>query len=302
MKRIFAIALAALLQLSSTGAQAATTPAPKMNMVVDVPWLAAHLADPDLVLLHVGRKEEYATAHIPGARLVTLRDIAVESDGLTLQLPTASDLKKRLGALGIGNSSKVVVYYGKDWISPATRIVFTMQAAGMGDRVALLDGGMDEWRRLAQPTTAQVPAEKSAPGPDLNMQSLIVDAAFVRAHARSPGYALIDARAPVYYDGVEPSGDMRKLRKGHIPGAVNIPFNLVAHMDNKLKTRAQLEALFRDKGIAPGTRLIVYCHIGQQATAIMFAARSLGMDSVLYDGSFEDWTQNDGPVEASAAR
>ncbi len=302
MKKTLAIALAALLQLTVTGVHATSTPAPKMNMVVDAKWLAAHLADPDLVLLHVGRKEDYADAHIPGARLVALKDIAVESNGLTLQLPPAADLKQRLGALGIGNSTRVVVYYGKDWVSPTTRFVFTMHAAGLGERVVLLDGGMDEWRRLALPTTAQLPAATSLAGPDVNMRAVVVDAAFVRSHVGTPGYALIDARAPVYYDGVEPSGAMGKQRKGHIPGAVNIPFNLIATLDNKLKSQTQWEAMFRDSGIKPGTRLIVYCHIGQQATAIIFAARSLGMDAVLYDGSFEDWTQNDGPVEASAAR
>ncbi len=83
---------------------------------------------------------------------------------------------------------------------------------------------------------------------------------------------------------------------------MNVPFNQVTGLDKKLKTPAQLEALFRDSGVKAGTRLIVYCHIGQQATAVIFAARSLGIDAVLYDGSFEDWTFNDGPVEARAGR
>jgi len=44
--------------------------------------------------------------------------------------------------------------------------------------------------------------------------------------------------------------------------------------------------------------LITYCHIGQQATATLFAARSLGYDVALYDGSFEDWSKReDAPVE-----
>ena len=293
------LAIATLLLSAAFGAQAA---GPELNRVVDTQWLAAHLADPDLVVLQAGPKEEYAAGHIPGARRVSLKDVSVDSGELTLQLPDAAELKKRLGALGIGDASRVVVVFGKDWISEATRVVFTLQAAGLGERTALLDGGFDEWRRQRQATSAQVPAPATLAGPTLRMQPVVVDAAFVRSHARSPGYALVDARAPVYYDGVQPSGDMRKMRKGHIPGAVNIPFNQVAGVDSKLKTPAQLEALFRDSGVKAGTRLIVYCHIGQQATAIIFAARSLGIDAVLYDGSFEDWTFTDGPVEAKAGR
>jgi thiosulfate/3-mercaptopyruvate sulfurtransferase len=297
MKKNLAIALSALLL--SSGAPAAE---PKLNMVVDAQWLASHLADPDLVLLHVGPKDDYAAGHIPGARLVALKDIAIDSEELTLQVPAPAELKKRLGALGIGDASRVVVYFAKGWISPATRVIFTLQAAGLGQQATLLDGGIDEWRRQGKTTTAQASAASALAGPEVRMQPVVVDAAFVRSHARSPGYALVDARAPVYYDGVEKSGDMRKLRKGHIPGAVNIPFDQVAGLDNKLKTPAQLEALFRDSGITAGTRLIVYCHIGQQATAIIFAARSLGIEAVLYDGSFEDWTFTDGPVEKTAGR
>jgi thiosulfate/3-mercaptopyruvate sulfurtransferase len=298
MTKKLAIALTALMLATGSGALAAE---PKLNMVVDAQWLASHLADPDLVLLHVGPKDDYAAGHIPGARLVALKDIAVD-DGLTLQFPAAPDLRQRLGALGIKESSRVVVYFAKQWISPATRVIFTLHAAGLGEQVALLDGGIDEWRRQQKATTAQASSAIKLGGPELRMLPLVVDADFVRSRARSPGYVLVDARAPVYYDGLEPSGAMGKRRNGHIPGAVNIPFTQIVGLDNKLKTPAQLEALFRDGGIKAGTRLIVYCHIGQQATAILFAARSIGIDAVLYDGSFEDWTLNNGPVEAVAGR
>lgn len=303
MKKTLAFAMAAMAAMLQAGAAHAATPANgAMGMTVDAHWLERHLADPALVVLHVGRKDDYAEGHIPGARRVTLEDISVDLDGASLQLPPPDELKRRLGAAGIGNGSKVVVSFGKDWVSPATRVIFTMQAAGLGKQVALLDGGLEEWRRQGKPTSADTPAPAARPGPDLRMEPLVVDAAFVRAHAGTPGYAVVDARAPVYYDGIEKSGHMRKLRKGHIPGAVNIPFSQVTGLDHKLKSPEQLEALFRASGIKPGTRLIVYCHIGQQGTAVIFAARSIGIDAVLYDGSFEDWTFNDGPVEARAAR
>jgi thiosulfate/3-mercaptopyruvate sulfurtransferase len=297
MKKYLVIALAVFLQLAGFGGQAAETVS-KMDMVVTAPWLAAHLSDPELVLLHVGKKDEYLERHIPGARLISLSDISVDRDNQTMQMPTAAELKQRLGAFGISNASRIVVYYGKDWVSPATRIVFTLYAAGLGEHTALLDGGMEEWRRLGQQTSTAVPASVSGPGPDITMLPVVVDGAFVRSHMGSPGYALVDARAPVFYEGVEPSGDMRKPRKGHIPGAVNIPFSLISGLDFKLKPQAQWEAMFRERGIGPGTHVIAYCHIGQQATAILFAARALGIDAVLYDGSFEDWTWHDGQVTA----
>lgn len=299
MKKTLASILCALLLQGALAAHAAP---PKMDMLVDAAWLSAHLADPDLVLLHIGPKDDYAAAHIPGARLMSLDDVGDDDDGLSLQLPPPPQLRKRLGALGIGDNTRVVVVFAKGWISPATRVIFTLQAAGLGERVSLLDGGMDAWRVQQRPTTAQPGAVVNVTGPEIRMQPVVVDADFVRSHAGSAGYVLVDARAPVYFDGIEPSGAPGKRRKGHIPGAVSIPFTDVVEPDNKLKIPARLTALFAARGIKAGTRLVVYCHIGQQATAVIFAARSLGIDALLYDGSFEDWTLNNGLVQAAAGR
>lgn len=296
MKKVHAFALAAWLL---AGAASAFSAAPQPALRVSAQWLAQHRSDPGLVLLHVGSEAEYRARHIPGARFVSLADIGVDRAELTLELPDAAALQRRLGMLGIDQSSQVVVYYGKDQVSPATRVVFTLYAAGLGDRVSLLDGGMGEWIRQGSSTTTQVPPAVAAVGPQVRYLPAVVDAAFVQAHLKTPGYTIIDARAPVYYDGLQASGDMRKPRKGHIPGALNIPYTGIVNADLTIKPAAELAALFRNAGVAPGTHLIVYCHIGQQATAILFAAREQGIDAVLYDGSFEDWTWKDGAVEAS---
>ena len=65
----------------------------------------------------------------------------------------------------------------------------------------------------------------------------------------------------------------------------------------QLKPAADIAAVFTKAGVKPGDTVIGYCHIGQQATAMLFAARSLGYKVVLYDGSFEDWSKRDLPVE-----
>src|SRR5436305_2693894 len=137
---------------------------PRQNLIVDAAWLKAHLGDPDLVLLHVGDKAEYEAAHIPGARFVSLSDISISDHsghGLMLEMPLADDLRHRLEALGISDKSRVIVYYGKDWVSPSTRVIFTLDYAGLGDRESLLDGGQDAWVRNGGPVTKDVPAAKT---------------------------------------------------------------------------------------------------------------------------------------------
>lgn len=265
---------------------------------VSTAWLESHLRDPNLVLLQVGEASQYKSAHIPGARFVRLADVAATSGELSLEMPTAPELRQRLQGLGISDGSRVVVYFGNNQISAATRILFTLQSAGLGAHADLLDGGMPKWRRegrtLTDRANAATPPGTLAP---FNLQPIIVDAAFVRAHARQPGYVLIDARAAMYYDGLEESGADGHHRRGHIPGARSLPFTGIINDDLTLKTPAELLALFRKAGVKPGDRVVAYCHIGQQATAVLFAARAVGIDAVLYDGSFEDWTMRDLPVE-----
>lgn len=265
---------------------------------VSTAWLESHLHDPNLVLLQVGEESQYKSAHIPGARLVRLADVAATSGELSLEMPTAPELRQRLQGLGISDGSRVVMYFGNDQVSVATRILFTLQSAGLGAHADLLDGGMPKWHREGRALTDQ-PTVVTPPGTlaSFNFQPTIVDVAFVRAHARQPGYVLIDARAAMYYDGLEESGADGHPRRGHIPGAHNLPFTGITNDDLTLKNPAELLALFRNAGVMPGDRVIAYCHIGQQATAVLFAARAVGIDAVLYDGSFEDWTMRNLPVE-----
>jgi len=299
--RSFILAGAAFASLALL--PAAAPPAPRTTLLVSTAWVAQHLRDPNLVILHVGPEPGYAR-HIPGARYVTLDDISVSDHsgaGNMLELPAAGALHRRLAALGISDTSRVVVVHDQDWVSPATRVAFTLGAAGLGYRVALMDGGMNAWRAERRPTSTERPPARAGRLAALRMQGWTVDAEFVRANAGRRGFALIDARAPALFDGVAVGGSHgRPHKRGHIPGARNIPFTSLTDANQRVRPAGALAATFRNAGVRPGDTVIVYCHIGQQGTAIVLAARSLGYRAVLYDGSFEDWSRRDLPVEGRA--
>src|SRR6476646_4287782 len=124
---------------------------PRSQLLVTPAWLAQHIKDPNIVLLQVGDAEEYMNEHIAGARFASLRSISrpdMQTDtSLHLEMLPAEGLRTALEKLGISDNSKVVVYYGNDWVTPATRVVFTLDYAGLGSRVVLLDGGMQAWKR-----------------------------------------------------------------------------------------------------------------------------------------------------------
>jgi thiosulfate/3-mercaptopyruvate sulfurtransferase len=285
-------------------AQGAGARDPRAAILVTPAWLAQHLRDPDLVLLHVGEHAEYNRAHIPGAHFADMGDVAVGShnpaEGKILEMPSADTLRARLEALGITDRSRIVVYYGKDWISPSTRIIYTLDYAGLGDRTVLLDGGMPAWQGEGRPVTSAVAARPASSGrlSPLRVRPIVVDADWVKAHRESPGIRIVDGRSANFYDGVGDGG----VRKGHIAGARSIPFNTVFDDSVRLKSVADLRAIFDRAGIAPGDTVVGYCHIGQQATAMLFAARSLGHPVLLYDGSFTEWERlpaADAPVETT---
>jgi len=279
----------------------------RSDLLVSTAWLAAHINDPNLVLLHVGSREGYEAEHLPGARLVDLDDVSVsehEKPGaLMLQMPDNEALRNRLQRLGISSNSRVVVYYARDWVTPATRVVLTLDYAGLGAQTALLDGNLDLWKQEKRAVTKEIPAAKQGSLASLRIKPVIVDGDWVKANIGKPGISVVDGRAAVFYDGVDTGRGMHAPHKtGHIAGAKSVPFTEITDRTLRLKSREELAALFTKAGVKPGDTIVGYCHIGQQATGMLFAARTLGYKVLLYDGSFEDWSARDGAVETASRK
>jgi thiosulfate/3-mercaptopyruvate sulfurtransferase len=306
MRKSMTVVEGCLMFLVSLSVSAAS---PREALVVNAAWLAAHLNDPGLVLLHVGKKEDYASAHIPGARSVSQQDVSVsdhefKGNGLMLEMPGADALRHDLESLGISDNSRVVVYYGKDWVSPTTRIMFTLDYAGLGANSSLLDGGMDAWIRNGGVVTKDVPAPMTGTLAPLKIRPIVVDAEYVRKNLNTAHVAIVDGRDGAFYDGVETGDSMGHThRTGHIAGAHSVPFTSITDDQVMLKSPAALAELFTKAGVKPDDTVIGYCHIGQQTTAMLFAARTLGHRVLLYDGSFEDWSRHEGyPVDNPSAK
>ncbi len=275
---------------------------PRERILVSTEWLAKHLGEENLVLLHVSPEEEYAEEHIPGARHLTHQMVAAprEPGGLTLELPDPEVLVETLEGLGIGDGTRIIVYWGSDWVTPSTRVVFTLDWIGLGDRTSILDGGMPKWKAEGRPTTSEVTGPPSpvhlTPRPH---SELLVQADWIKDHMRSPGFQLVDARSPTYYTGNIPEERIAEgTRPGHIPSAVNIYASDLINEDLTLRSSQEMARIFSEAGVEKGETVVAYCHIGQYATLVAFGARTLGISAVLYDGSFQEWERRtDLPVE-----
>jgi thiosulfate/3-mercaptopyruvate sulfurtransferase len=278
-------------------APAPPEPAVAESILVSSAWLSERMKRPGLVIFEIGEQSGYDTAHIPGAQFMSLRDISAprQEGALALQLPEVSRLDSVLEARGVSDDSYVVLYFGKDWVSPTTRVFLTLEYIGLRGRVSILDGGLPVWQAEGRPVTTEAPAVTRGSFTPVPRNDIVVDAAWLNQHLRDPSIAVIDARdASFYYDSV----DNHMPRGGHIPGAGSLPFGTVVLDDNRLKSPAVLKELFATAGVAAGDTIVSYCHIGQQGTLVYFAARLLGYNVRLYDGSFQEWSgKSDLPVE-----
>ncbi len=287
-----------LLVLMSSAAMGSAIAADE-PMLVSADWLAKHIDDKNLVLLHVGDKKEFDAGHIPGAQFVQRGDFSTPpGEGkLILQLPPVEQLKAAFEKLGVSDNSRIVIYFSNRQITPAARVYLTLDYLGLGGRTSMLDGGVDEWTKLGKSLTTEVktPAPgKFTPRPN---PKLIAEAAWLKDNLTNPKVAVIDSRLPNFYSGKDNAG---MPRAGHLPGAKNLPFPTLAISDTdlKLKDLTTLRKLYQEAGADKGKTVVTYCHIGQQASLGYFVAKMLGYDAKLYDGSFDEWSRNaDWPIE-----
>lgn len=260
-------------------------------LVVTTSWLAEHLNDKGLVIFHIGDRATravYDSTHIPGAQfLAPISEFSTpRTEGaLILELPSVAVLDSILEARGVSNDSRIILYSARQYFSPTSRALFTLEYVGLGGKVSILDGGLEAWQAEGRPVTTDVPAVIAGKFTPTPRREIVADAEYVKAHLDDKAVHIVDARDTSFYNGRE----TRQGRNGHIAGAASIPFSTLVDSAGRFLSPSRLKAQFARAGVVDRQTVVTYCHIGQQASLVWFAARYLGFDAKLYDGSFQDW-------------
>jgi thiosulfate/3-mercaptopyruvate sulfurtransferase len=269
--------------------------------LVDVATLHSHLDDPNWLVVDVRHQladtgygeRAYAGGHIPGAVFLHCdRDLSGAMSGSNGRhpLPDPEKLGQRLGEIGIGATTQVVVYDDAQGMI-AGRLWWLLRWLGH-DRVALLDGGLQAWQAAGQALTDVVPSLTPRVFVPLK-QDRLVDAAFVLEHIETPHMHLVDARGPDRFRGenetMDPVG-------GHIPGAVNRFFKDNLLPDGRFKPAAELRAEWLAILAGSPPDLVVHqCGSGVSACLNVVAMEIAGLPgSRLYAGSWSEWCADPG--------
>ncbi|PWJ15060.1 3-mercaptopyruvate sulfurtransferase [Jannaschia seohaensis] len=263
--------------------------------LVSTEWLAARLTAPDLRILdaswylpNAGRDplEEYAKAHIPGARFVALDDVSDGRSSLPHMAPPLEKFMSRMRRLGVGDGHTIVVYDGAGLFS-AARLWWLFRL--FGQRAAVLDGGLPKWRAEGRPVTSEPPQIRDRHMTVTRHPELMRDVTEV-ARASKLGLAqIVDARAAARFRGEAPE-PRPGLRAGHIPGSRNLPFGTLLNADGTMKDPGALRAAFAEAGVDLDRPIVTSCGSGVTAAILNLALARIGhTDHALYDGSWAEW-------------
>ncbi len=268
-----------------------------MDTIVSTEWLSQHLDDPDLVLLdctvnqmpeddggfhNVSGRAEYDKGHIPSAGFADLKgDLCDNNSPIEFAMPIPGQFCAAMGALGVGDNSRVVLY-DTSYSAWAARVWWMLRWVGF-DRAALLDGGLKAWSDEARPLSTE-PANRAAkhliptPRPEL-----IADRGEVLASIDDDAVCLIDTLPETFYRGEA----TLYARPGHIPGASNICGLDLLDESGHFQPDDELAAMHDGDRNA---RTITYCGGGIMASANAFAMTRLGFTNVaVYTASLQEW-------------
>jgi len=289
--------LTAALALATACADSTRQAEPTMDTLVTPQWLSEHLDDPDLVVLDctvlvepdesggfrsVSGRANYEGGHIPSAGFADLMgDLSDGESPLQYAVPTPGQFAAAMGALGVGDDSRVVLYdaTGSAW---AARVWWMLRWVGF-DRAALLDGGLQAWTAEGRPLSTEPPdrpAKTLAPAP---RPELIADRDEVMAAIDDDAVAVIDVMPEAHY-----RGEMAfYARPGHIRGAANISVQALTDDSGRYRPHDELAAMLEGERNA---RYITYCGGGIAASSSAFVMTRLGFtDVAVYTASLQEW-------------
>ncbi|MEP3671657.1 MAG: 3-mercaptopyruvate sulfurtransferase [Hyphomicrobiales bacterium] len=267
------------------------------QVTVSVDWLAEHINDDDVAVVdgtwhlpNVDRdpEAEYLEGHIPGAVFFDLEKQSDRTSHMGLMMPIAMQFGREMGDLGISESDTIIIYDTTGLFSAAR--VWWMFRQFSAQKVYILDGGLPAWKKAGHALeTGPLKPEPKTFRAEIS-DDVIVGLDTMKEAVENPeGPLLLDAREAARFDGTAPE-PRPEVCSGHMPGAMNLPYDSLLDDERKLLDVATLQKKFDEVGYDPDKPTIATCGSGVTACVILAALARLGNTDVpLYDGSWSEW-------------
>lgn len=291
------------------GEPAAPTEFANPGLLMDTERLAVLLGDgktppgASLVLIDARSRDAYALEHVTGAFHIE-SDTFQEGENLPYCLAKAEKVAEYARQFGITPETKVVIYDAHA-SRLAVRVWFTFWAYGHNG-VCILEGGWNRWKDEGRTASGTPPTAPSKPGtwtPAERPRSVcsleeLKDLIVPRQPARFPPTLILDARSNAEYSGQ----DVRGRMGGHVPGAVNLPWDAVlkpvtARMPTPerkgyfvWRDPAEIYAILRAAGMTPRQPIAVYDQSGGRSAHLTFTLYLMGFtQAVNYNAGWREY-------------
>ncbi len=246
--------------------------------------LKGKMKDKNVIIVSTRTFSDYQQVHLPGAVNVWHIDLYTDPTA-NGYIKSPAELAKIFGGKGISETKTIVLYdagSGKN----SGRLYWILKYLGAKD-VRILDGQMKGWRAQRGAVT-KAPAKVEAVTFTPSVQKAIfVSTAQVSAAKGKSGTVIVDVRSAEEFNGT----DETDIRKGHIPGAVNLEFKNVLTDAATFKSPEELKKIFTAQGITADKEILLYCRTSVRAGIVYFALTDmLGYKNVkVYDKAFIGW-------------
>ncbi|HEX5977775.1 MAG TPA: sulfurtransferase [Nitrososphaeraceae archaeon] len=273
------------------------------DVIVGTQWIYDHLNDPHVRIAEVDYNPatSYAIGHIPGAVLFDWKqDLNDQNKKDIISKDGCEDLLQRAGV----NNDTILILYGdyKNWF--AAFAFWAFKYYGFKD-VRLMNGARKKWFEEDWPVSLDVPSHPrgnfNASEPDNSIRVFIP---YVKEILSSEDKILVDVRSPEEYSGkilvLPVYASEQPPRGGHIPGAINIPWDWAVNEDGTFKSAEELRNIYDSMNVTNKKEVITYCRIGERSAYTWFVLKYLlGYPNVKnYEGSWAEWANTVGnPIE-----